>query len=365
MKRICNIISGAAAAVSAVLLLGSCEEFTPVFTGQYPEPESYEPYVYDGEITPIADLAAMYRTGQSMKITEDIVISGKVSTSDQAGNFYRSLYIQDETGGIELKLGKTGLYNDYRPGQTLYVKCKGLWLGMYGYKDPNNNYGGGNGMVQLGYEDKTGEYETSYIEVQYLIDQHVFRGEPGDPVVPEVITESQLPGPDDTQATNPYIGKLVTLEGLEYADEIFTLLYVNSNKDRDASSNRVFLSDGTFNITTWAMSEQNVIAHLRAGDWDNENVGNGSDADNGMYGSVADHKDEMIRNASPANVSQYFRMGGTEIQIRTSGYSRFADREIPEAVLQKNATIDATGILTMYQGSIQFVLVDITGVTEN
>lgn len=364
MKRIYNIISGAAAIVSAAVLLGSCEEFTPVFTGQYPEPGEYETVTMEPTHT-IAELAEMYRTGQPMEISEDIVIAGKVSTSDQAGNFYRSLYIQDETGGIELKLGKTGLYNDYKPGQTLYVKCRGLWLGMYGYRSPNS-YGGGNGMVQLGCEDPTGEYETSYMEVQYLIDQHVLRGPFGDPVEPEVITGSQLPSESDTQSSNHYIGKLVTLEGLEYADEIFTLLYVNSNKDRDASSNRVFLSDDTFNITTWAMSEQNVKAHLQAGDWDDVNVGNGNDADTGVYGSVADHKDEMIRTASPANVSQYFRMPeGHEIQIRTSGYSRFADLEIDPEVLSGQKTINATGILTMYQGSIQFVLLDQTGIEVN
>lgn len=350
--------------ISAAVMLVSCEEFTPVFTGKYPTPEQWEPYVYDGEITSIADLAAMYTVGNQFEIEDDIVICGKVSTSDQSGNFYRSLYIQDETGGIELKIGKTGLYNEYKPGQTVYVKCKGLWLGMYGYQSPGS-FGGGNGMVQLGSNDPTDEYETSYIEVQYLIDQHIFKGEEGEPLEPVTVPESELPGTDDTQATNKYVGRLITLENLTYADEIFTLLYINTAKmDTDESRNRVFLSDnGTFNITTWAMSEQNVKRHLDAGDWDDVMVGNANDQ---SYGTLADHKDEMRRYATPGNVSQYFRMpDGTEIQIRTSGYSRFADLEIPREVLDHEKTITVTGVLTMYHGSLQFVLLDQNGIHVN
>ena len=361
MKRIYDLIAAAALLASSVMM-SSCDEFTPVFTGKYPEPESYQPVVMTPTHT-IAELAAMYETGKPMRLTENIIIAGKVSTSDQAGNFYRSLYIQDETGGIELKMGKTGLYNDYKPGQTVYVNCTGLWLGMYGYDEPDN-YGGGNGMVQLGYEDPSGEYETSYIEVQYLIDAHVFRGSLGSPVEPVVVADADLPDAEDTQVTNQYVGRLVTLENLTYGNEIFTLLYVNGNKDRDASENRVFLSDEQHNITTWAMSEQNVIRHLRAGDWDDVLIGNSNDQSPDE--TVAKYKDIMIRYATPANVSQYFTTpGGTEIQIRTSGYCRFADLEIDPEVLAGRKTIDATGILTMYQGSIQFVLIDQTGIKVN
>ena len=361
MKRIYNILLAAAVILPSSALLNSCEEFTPVFTGKYPEPENWEPVVMEATHT-IQELAAMYTPGQPFEIEDDIVIAGRVSTSDQAGNFYRSLYIQDETGGIEIKMGKTGLYNEYKPGQTVYVKCKGLWLGMYGYDD-DDRYGG-SGMVQLGYEDPTGEYETSYIEVQSLIDAHVFRGAEGDPLEPVEITENDLPGQWDTQAGNKYVGTLVTLRGLTYGNEIFTLLYVNSNLDHKLSSNRVFLSNETHGVTTWAMSEQKVKEHLENGDWDSVEIGNGNDYN---YGTVGDpeNKATLLKYAAPANVSQYFYMGDRDIQIRTSGYCRFADLEIDPEVLAGNATIDATGILTMYQGSIQFVLLDQTGIVVN
>ena len=362
MKRIYSILLAAAAILPFSLMLNSCEEFTPVFTGKYPEPEQWEPVQMTATHT-IADLARMYTPGSPFEIEDEIVIAGKVSTSDQAGNFYRSLYIQDETGGIEIKMGKTGLYNEYKPGQTVYVACKGLWLGMYGYKTPDN-YGGGNGMVQIGYADPTGEYETSYLESQLLIDTHIFRGEyePGNAVEPLVITADDLPGASATLEDCPYLGRLVTLRGLEYANETFTLVYIDSNKNKKESSNRVFLSDKTWGITTWAMSETKYLEYLNSGEWDSCKVGNANDYN---YGTVADHKAQLIKNASPYSVSQYFKLGEKEIQIRTSGYCKFADTEIDPDVLAGKKTIDVTGILTLYQGSIQFVLLDIDGVKVN
>ncbi|MCM1502017.1 MAG: DUF5689 domain-containing protein [Bacteroidales bacterium] len=356
MKFIKNIIF----AFAIASCLAACEEFEPVFTGKYPEPEAWEPVHMEPTHT-IAELVAMYTVGKPIEITEDIIIAGKVSTTDKPGNFYKSFYIQDGTGGIELKLGKNGLYNDYKPGQTIYVKCQGLTLGMYGYK--SGSYGG-NGMVQLGYLSTDAKYETSYIENPLLIDMHFFKGELGDEVQPEIITESQLPSKTATMATCPYIGKLVTLQGLKYADETFTLLYLDSNKDKTASSNRIFLSDDEWGITTWAMSKSKMKEYICSGVWDECKVGGGND----NFGKVGDLRGDGTYPAiekAAYSVSQYFKMGNTEIQIRTSGYSKFCDAEIDPYVLAGSKTIDATGILTMYQGSIQFILIDLDGVKVN
>ena len=52
------------------------------------------------------------------------------------------------------------------------------------------------------------------------------------------------------------------------------------------------------------------------------------------------------------------KLGSTDIQIRTSGYAKFADEKIDSDILNGTATIDVTGILTIYSGSAQFTLVD-------
>lgn len=345
---------------TVVFLMASCHEFQPVFTGEYDDPAPYEKADLEPTHT-IAGLAAMYVNGEPWTIDEEIIIKGVVSTTDKPGNFYKSFYIQDETGGMEIKIGKNGLYNDYKPGQTVYIKCNGLTLGMYGYK--SGNYGG-NGMVQLGFSDPTGEYETSYIEVPLIIDTHIIRGEIGEELVPEVITEKDLPNTNGSLKNCPYIGKLVTLKGLKYADETFTLLYLNSNLDKKASWNRIFLSDEAWGITTWAMSEGKMEEYITSGIWDSCTVGSGSD----NFGKVGDLRGDgsypAIEKAA-YSVSQYFKMGSKEIQIRTSGYSKFADAQIDPDVISGEKTIDATGILTLYQGSVQFILLDIDGVKVN
>ncbi|MBO8486463.1 MAG: hypothetical protein IAB78_08595 [Bacteroidetes bacterium] len=367
----------------AFLSLVSCqslkEEFQPVFTGEYDKPAVNKPVTMAATHT-IDELAAMYETGKPWTIDKNIVISGIVSTTDRYGNFYKSFYIQDETGGMEIKLGKNGLYNDYLPGQRIYVDCNGLELGMYGYKDNS-----GNGMVQIGFnngEDDT--YETSYIESSILIDTHVFKGEIEGEVEPVVIDADDLPGANDTQATNQYIGKLVTIKNLYYTwydtkyeelQEAFALLYLDSNQDKKASKNRIFISGEDTGITTWAMSEEKMDEHLTSGIWDGVLIGNANDQN---YGSVGDYKDKInpvngqpyygIERA-PASVSQYFSTmpegAGTCVQIRTSGYCRFADTEVRQEVLDGTMSINVTGILTLYQGKVQITVNNITDIEYN
>lgn len=368
---------------AALLAFSSCqslkEEWQPVFTGEYDKPAVNQPVDMEANTT-IAELAAMYETGKPWTIDKNIVISGVVSTTDKYGNFYKSFYIQDETGGIELKLGKNGLYNDYLPGQRIYVDCRDLELGMYGYKS-----GSGNGMVQIGFnngEDDT--YETSYIESSILIDTHVFKGEVEGEVKPVELTVDQLPGSGDTQTTNEYLGQLVTIKNLYYGwydtrykelNEAFALLYIDSNKDKKASSNRIFVSGADTGITTWAMSEEKMDSYLQSGIWDNVEIGNANDPN---YGTVGDYRDIIDPisgegyygiDRAPYSVSQYFSTEpdgkGECVQIRTSGYCRFADTEIDPAVLSGEKTINVTGILTLYQGRIQVTVNNITDITVN
>ena len=374
---------------AALLALASCglkEEFQPVFTGKYPAPEP-ERYWSDedfGRITSIADLVSGYTIGQP-KLLGSTVIKGTVSTTDRPGNFYKSFYIQDETGGIEIKVGKNGLYNDYLLGQTVYVDCEDLTLGMYGYK--SGNYGG-MGMAQLGFSDPSGSYETSYMEIPLLIDAHVLRGNPSElhPVTPAVITSaSQLPNPKTaTQATSKLIGSMVTLKGLTYGNEVFCLLYLDSNQDKKSYTNRVFLSsknssDPTCGITTWAMSKEKMTEYLYSGIWDECKVGSGNTyaedeegntltvgsyrGENGLYDASINGFNGIERTAY--SVSQYFKLGSTDIQIRTSGFCKFCDVEIDPDVLSGRASIDVTGILTLYQGSFQLVVNSLDDITVN
>ncbi|MBQ7550530.1 MAG: OB-fold nucleic acid binding domain-containing protein [Bacteroidales bacterium] len=90
---------------------------------------------YDGQAnTTIAELIAMHNMGDSdssTPITDDIVIEGTIISSDQQGNCYKYITIQDATGGIQIKIDDSKLYPKYKIGQHVFVECKGLDLGDY------------------------------------------------------------------------------------------------------------------------------------------------------------------------------------------------------------------------------------------
>lgn len=331
MNKIFNIIGAAAVSLAA---LASCDEWEPVFTGDYGKADVYTPVTLTPNTT-ILDLKKLYTTpGTPVTISDDIVIGGQVISEDRSGNVYKSLYIQDETGGIELKIGKNGLYNDYKLGQWVYVKCSGLTLGAY------------NGMVQLGWESNDSKYETSYIEVQYIIDTHIFRGEIGTPVAAKKVAEADLLKEEN-------VGCYVELDGLTYSDKIFLLVYIDPNKDTSDNDNRILFSDKTWGVTTWAMSKQGFLNYLNSGTFDEGKTNTGR--------KVTDLKKELTKNASAYTISQYFKMGSADVQIRTSGYSKFADTQIDQKIL-KGSKINVKGILTTYKGSAQFTLIDLDGV---
>lgn len=124
------------------LLMASCN--------RWDEPELVVP-VYDGPAAnhTIADIKAKHTSlGSGLQDSicrwdEPFIVKAVVVSSDQGGNCYKYMTIQDETGGIEISIDRTGLYNDYPVGQTIYLDCRGLIVGDY-----HNKY-------QIGWKDRT------------------------------------------------------------------------------------------------------------------------------------------------------------------------------------------------------------------
>jgi hypothetical protein len=144
-------------------------------------------------------------------INDNLVVTGIVVSSDESGNIYKSLYIQDTSGGLLISLDATGLYTSYRIGQRIYVKCKGLFMGDYG------------GMTQLGaiYNGTIGRIPAP------LIDQYLFLDSlPGPVPAARLITI-----PPNSNA----LGMLVKIENVHFADP------GSSFSDPSGSTNRNIL----------------------------------------------------------------------------------------------------------------------------
>lgn len=347
MKRLYIAILAAAA------LLAGCEEFQPVFTGKYDDPESQKIYTDAdfGKFTTIAEVKQMYKDNGSKPytITKGCVIKGQIITSDQTGNIYKSFYIQDATGGIEIKIGKSGLYNDYKLGQWIYVDCTELTVGSYG------------GMLQVGYKDETKEYETAYLEHSAIIDLHVFKGAMAadeELIKPVSITGTQV-------LEEKYYGTLVTIEGCKYSNKLSLTGYIDPNivdeAEKKANTNRFKLSDTAghnYGVNSWALSESLFKWHVDEGHFDNAL----------MYDEVTPVSEyKHLIKPQPYTLSQYFDVPGladTPLQVRSSGYAKWSDVNIPQPVLNGTETATLTGIITKYNSYIQFTLIDLDGVTK-
>jgi hypothetical protein len=82
-----------------------------------------------------------------------------VVSSDEGGNYYKSMVVQDSTGGVELELDMSGLYNTYPVGQKVVIVLNGLVIG-------DNNY-----LPQIGWiynENQVGRINPLFID-KYII----------------------------------------------------------------------------------------------------------------------------------------------------------------------------------------------------
>ncbi len=141
----------------------------------------------------IAELKAMHTLGSDTyeQVTEDKIISAVVTADDQSGNFYRNIVVQDETGGLFVRMRSSDLYTSFPVGRRVFIKLQGLFIGDY------------NNLYQL-----SGDSEGNAIE-SALIESFVVGGAFDQYIEPEVVTINDL--------TADKVGKLIKLENVEFA----------------------------------------------------------------------------------------------------------------------------------------------------
>ena len=132
--------------------------------------------------------------------------------------------------------------------------------------------------------------------------------------------------------------------------------------DKKSNWNRFFLDeeDGhNWNINSWAMSESCFKQHVDNGDFDKAVMNDGV--------TVGERKANI--KPQPYTMNQFFEMPGLSgnqryLQVRSSGYARWADVEIPQAVRDGQETVTFTGVLTKFESDRQFTLIDLSGVKK-
>jgi hypothetical protein len=149
--------------------------------------------------TTIQALKTLHETSGGFDlITEDLVIGGTVIMDDRTGNYYKTIVIQDSTGGIEVKFSNGYLYNRYPVGRKIYIRCKDLMLTDY------------NDLIQLvgGLVVENGQ-STDVGITENQERTNIVRGFLGAAPTPKVVSIAQM--------NASLVSTLITLEGVQFA----------------------------------------------------------------------------------------------------------------------------------------------------
>lgn len=163
-------------------------------------------------------------------IREDMVITGRVVTSDEGGNFYRTLVIEDATGALELMIGMDYLYRTYPVGGLLAVRLQGLAIDEY------------NGVLRVGLQPESWDYRTtSYMSHQAIVDRYIYRANSLVAPEPKRLSVGEL--------TKHLCGRLVTVENLRADDEAVTWAegrYTSYRKFRDERGDSIYVQTSPY-----------------------------------------------------------------------------------------------------------------------
>ena len=146
--------------------------FSVVASGCYdnnttPLPKGFEEgYTYN-----IAQLRKLCENG-CYNITSDIICVGRVTSSDKEGNFYRSIVVEDNSGGVEVKLGTYNLSTQYPVGLMVSLHLNGTAI-------MNEN-----GVMQVGLPPQNHDSTPRDMEAQEVIDKHIIRSNSVEPTTP-------------------------------------------------------------------------------------------------------------------------------------------------------------------------------------
>lgn len=109
---------------------------------------------------------------------ENIIISGRVISSDYSGNIYKNLVIQDRTAALTLSINANSLYNDYRIGQEIVIDLTGMYVGKY------------SGLQQMGFPDDDETYgaQTTFMPLEFFKQHAQLNGLPDSEKIDTITT---------------------------------------------------------------------------------------------------------------------------------------------------------------------------------
>lgn len=184
----------------------------------------------------LQEVKALY-TNQTYVFPENTtdVIEGYVSSSDETGNIYKTIFIQDArenpTQGFVISVDAVSTYTRFPQGSKIYIKLNGLALGTYG------------GLVQLGVKDMApGAAANGVARIpEKMVATHIFKScEEAKPIVPKTMTLAEL-----GTANDRFLGCLVQIPDAEFDAKVLCSVFAPAGTSVDRQ-----LNDPTTSVTT-------------------------------------------------------------------------------------------------------------------
>lgn len=131
----------------------------------------------------------------------ELICVGRVTSSDREGNFYRSLFIEDESGGAEILLGTYNIASQYPIGLQVAIHLKGTAVAVE------------DGVVKIGLPPQSYDSAPREMEAQAVIDCHLIRGTSIEDPTPHTYRIGEL--------EMPMCGQFIRIEGLLCSPELW------------------------------------------------------------------------------------------------------------------------------------------------
>ena len=217
---------------------------------KYPEPEyvvpTFELKEYQTLIS-IEELKARHIIGNiPTAVNDSVVIRGIVVADDESGNIYKSIYIQDETGGVNLAIDQVNMYNIMPVGQEVYVDMCGLFIGDY------------NGGYQVG--DTVTDPQYGLEMARYNWSNELYRDADGNYTRKHIYPNgkpdlSKVPSPRIIESSNAITSdmycSLVTLKNIRFTDpKVETGVLPWSIKEQTVNRTAKFADGSTIVVRT-------------------------------------------------------------------------------------------------------------------
>lgn len=182
----------------------------------------------------IAQVKAFYTgTTYVFPSTSTDVMEGYVSSTDETGNIYKTIYIQDApvnpTQGFVISVDAVSTYTKFPQGSKIYIKLNDLALGTYG------------GLVQLGVKDELVTTTNGVSRIpEKAVAAHLFRScSIREQIVPKALTLQEMAGNDKL------LGALVQVNDAEFDKKTLCSTFAPDGFTVDKQ-----LNDPTASLTT-------------------------------------------------------------------------------------------------------------------